>query len=333
MKIFKKIFSISLRIGISVTLLIFLFKFNKIDIPRLLKSMKDADKPLLLSAFIIFYFGYHFCLLRWEMLLKGAKIHLPLKRIIMSFAGGIFFSLFLPSTIGGDVIRTIDLATHTKRPREIMATVLLDRLSGYVGLVLVALIAILVGWGFIQYKIVLVYIGILTAILIVLLLVLFNGFLYFKINQILDSPTAGKIREFIRSLHHEMYVFRHHKNIIIDNLILSICIQIISPIVFYLTALSLGVEINVVYFFVFLPIIGAVTLLPISIGGLGVRDALTIFFFAKAGVNKDLALAISLLNFFFILFYAGVGGLIYVLTVHHRRLQYHKAPSIHSPHH
>jgi len=332
MKVFKKIFSLLLRIGISVALLIFLFKFNKIDAPRLIKSIKDADKPLLLCAFLIFYFNYHFCLFRWEMLLKGAKIHLPLKRVIISFAGGIFFSLFLPSTIGGDVIRTIDLAAHTKRPREVVATVLLDRLSGYVGLVLVSLIAILLGWRFIQYKIVLVYIGVLTAILIALLLVLFNRYLYSKINQILHSPTAGKLREFIRSLHHEMYVFRHHKNIIMDNLLLSICIQVITPIVFYLTALSLGVEINVLYFFIFLPIIGAITLLPISIGGLGVRDALTIFFFAKAGVNKDLALAISLMNFLFILFYAGIGGLIYVLTVHHRRIQHYPSPHLHTAH-
>jgi hypothetical protein len=75
-----------------------------------------------------------------------------------------------------------------------------------------------------------------------------------------------------------------------------------------------------VYYIVFIPIVGAITMLPISIGGLGVRDASTIFFLAKAGVGNDLALAMSLISFFFILIYAAAGGLIYVLTVSHRRL-------------
>ncbi len=91
----------------------------------------------------------------------------------------------------------------------------------------------------------------------------------------------------------------------------------------------MGIKINMAYFFVYLPIIGAITLLPISIGGLGLRDATTVFFFAQAGVSKDMAFAMSLINFSFIVFYASIGGLIYVFTVHHRRIPHHKP---HHPH-
>jgi len=75
-----------------------------------------------------------------------------------------------------------------------------------------------------------------------------------------------------------------------------------------------------IYFFIFLPVIGAITLLPISLGGLGLRDATTIFFFAKIGVGKDLAFAMSLLSFSFLLFYGSIAGLIYFITVNHRKL-------------
>jgi hypothetical protein len=68
----------------------------------------------------------------------------------------------------------------------------------------------------------------------------------------------------------------------------------------------------------FLPIIGAITLLPISIGGLGVRENLSVLFLAKIGISQNPAAAISLINFFFILIYGAIGGLIYVLAVHHR---------------
>ncbi len=328
MKIFKRFLSILLRISISIILLIFLFK--QVDKKSLLGIIRNANLGLLLAAFIIFFFSYILCLLRWEMLLKAVKIHLSLKRIIISFAAGIFFSLFLPSTIGGDLVRSIDLATHTKRPREVVATVLLDRLSGYIGLVVLALLGLLFGWRLIQDKSVIFAVAIITAILIAILLVLFNKFLYSKVNQLLHSPTAGKLREAIKNLHQEIHYFRHHKKVIVNNLIFSILIQAIAPLTFFLIALSIGVKINIIYFFIFLPIIGAITLLPISIGGLGLRDATTIFFFAKAGMGKDMAFAMSLLNFFFILICGALGGLIYVLTVHHRRIQHHPLPHLHT---
>ena len=329
MAIFKKILSILLRISVSIILLIFLFKFNKIDIHLLLVNIKSADKHLLLLAFFIFLFNYILCLYRWKMLLKAADIHLPFKRIIVSFSGGIFFSLFLPSTIGGDLARSIDLATHTKRPREVVATVLLDRLSGYVGLVIIVLCSLFLGWRFVQYPSVLLSVIIITVVLIVILAILFNNFLFSKVNKLLDSPGAGKIRESIKNLHEEIHVFRHYKKVILNNLLMSLVIQAITPITFYITALSLGINKEIIYFFIFLPIIGVITLLPISIGGLGVRENMTVLFFAQAGINQNSAVAMSLLNFFFILVYGAIGGLIYVLTVHHRRIQHHKSPPVH----
>ncbi len=321
---FKKILPLLLRIGISIILLFFLFKFQHVDKQKVLESIKNADKGLLLLALVVFLFVYILALFRWAMLLKGAKIHLSLKRVIISFSGGVFFNALLPSSIGGDVVRSIDLATHTKRPREVVATVLLDRLSGYIGLVIIALLSLLFGWKLIHHKSVLLSIAIITGVLIAVLLVLFNGFLYSKINQLLQSPRAGKIRETIKNLHQEIHIFRHHKKIIANNLLLSVLIQVIGPLTFYITALALGIKINIIYFFIYLPIIGAITLLPISIGGLGLRENITRIFFVQAGVVDNAAVAMAILNTFFIFVYAGIGGLIYVLTIHHRRIQYHK---------
>jgi uncharacterized protein (TIRG00374 family) len=252
---------------------------------------------------------------------------LPLKRVAISFAGGTFFSLFLPSTIGGDLMRSIDLASHTKKPKEVIATVLLDRLSGFIGLVILSLVTLTIGWKYVQDKSTLYSIATITCILIAVLAVLFNKFLYSKINNLLRTPNAGKIRELIKGLHEEVHIFRSQGKVITYNLLVSILIQTISPLVFFIIALSMGIKINIIYFFVFLPIIGAITLLPISLGGLGLRDASTIFFFAKAGLAKDMAFAMSLINFSFILIYGIIGGIIYVLTLHHRRIQYNQSPA------
>jgi hypothetical protein len=326
MAIFKKILSIFLRISISIALLIFLLR--QVDKKSLVEVISHADKRMLGFAFLVSFFNYLLCLFRWQMLLKAAEIHLPLKRIIISFSGGLFFSLFLPSTIGGDVVRSLDLSLHTRRPREVIATVFLDRLSGYFALGLVSLLALLAGWRFIRDNSVLIAVIIINGFLVLLLLILFNKFIYAKVNKLLRSPTAGKIREAITNLHQEMHIFRHRKNTLLNNIAISILIQVIGPTIFYLTALALGLKIKIIYFLIFIPIIGAISLLPISIGGLGLRDASAVYFFAKIGVEKNLALALSLLNFFFILIYGILGGLIYVLTIHHRRIQHHQPPAI-----
>ncbi len=328
MKIFKKILSILLRVSISIILLIFLFK--QVDKKSLFEIIENADKPLLFLSFCVYFFVYVLCLLRWEMLLKALKIHLSLKRVIISYASSNFFSLFLPSTIGGDLMRSIDLATHTKRPHEVIATVVLDRLSGFVGLVLLALVSLMLGGKLIQDRAVLLSVAIITGILIAVLVVFFNRFFYSRINKLIHSPNAGKARQLLKDLHDEIHYFKHHKKVIVNNLFLSILVQSVPPLSFFILALSLGLKINIIYFFIFLPIIGAITLLPISIGGLGLRDATTIFFFAKIGVARDVAFAMSILNFFFVLVFGSIGGLVYVLTIRHRRIQYHPPSHIHT---
>ncbi len=320
----KKIGSIVLRIAISVVLLVFLFKFNHIDVHDVFGMIKSADKPLLAAAFFVFLLTYVVGFIRWYMLLWSAGIRLPVGRVIVSFSGGNFFSLFLPSTIGGDLTRSIDLGAHTKKPREIVATVFVDRLSGFVGLTLVALASLCLGWGFVKgYMFVLVAIGVITGLLAVLLLVLFNRFLYDKINTYLSAPDAGRIREILQSLHHEIHIFRERTGIIIPNVLCSVIIQIIIPLSSFLIAYAMGVRINFTYFLIFLPIIGAVSMLPVSIGGLGLRENSTVLLFAHAGMDRHLALGMSLLNFFFMVASSAIGGLIYVFGIRYRRLQRH----------
>jgi len=330
-KNFKKILSFLLRVLISAVLLFVLFCFKKIDLHGLIYDIKTADKPLLLLAFIIFLVSYFLGLLRWQMLLKASKVEIPLKRILTSYAGGIFFSLFLPSSIGGDVARTIDLASHTQKPKEIFATVLLDRLSGYVGLVILLLAALFLGWQEVGKDLaILITIGIIVGILAVVLLALFNKFLYQGINKILRLLKSEKVRETLKSLFYEIHYFRKNKKVLFYNIFISVVIQILGPLVFYIIALSLGVTgVNILYFFILVPIIGAITLLPISLGGFGLRENTAVILFAKAGLAGNSSVAIAFLNSIFILIVGIIGGLIYVLTVRHRRPQHHQAQRVH----
>jgi len=320
----KKFLSFILRISISIILLVFLFKFNKIDVHSLISDIKSTNKVFLAIGFLIIFFAHTLGFFRWKMLLKVVGINASLKKLISSFSGGVFFSIFLPSTIGGDLVRAAELAGHTNKTKEVIATVFLDRLSGFIGLVLVILPALLLGRNLVLDKVVFSSVFAILILLVVILFILFNKFVYLNLNKFLSEPGAGRIKEAIKNMHQEIHLFRHHKKIIVANLTVSFLIQLLMPICAYFIGLSLGINISPVYFLIFIPIISAITLLPVAIGGLGLREGLFVLYFAKAGVIKQLALAMSLLSFSFIVFYAAIGGLIYVLTVHHRRLQPNK---------
>ncbi|MCM8797075.1 MAG: flippase-like domain-containing protein [Candidatus Omnitrophica bacterium] len=322
----KKILFSLLRIAFSVLLLFILFKSKEINLNELVAGIHRADKALLFVGFCIYFFINILGLLRWEMLLKATRIHLPLKRVIISYAGGMFFSLILPSTIGGDLTRSIDLSLHTKRPEEVVATVFVDRLSGYVGLVILVLISVFLGWRYVRdNSFILFSVMIISLLLATVLLVIFNRRVYTKINKLLHSPSAGRIRNAIRRMHQEVYIFRDRKKVLAQNVALSLLIQSIGPLTLYLICLALGQKINFIYFLIFIPIICAITLIPISIGGLGVRESLTVHLFGYVGLSKNIAAAMALINFSFILACGIIGGLVYVFTVHNRRIQ-HRQP-------
>lgn len=325
-KALKKVFAIALRLGISAALLVFLFR--QVDLKGLLEIIAGADKMLLAAGFFFYFLLYAFCLFRWDMLLRAADIRLPLGRVVISFAGGTFFNLFLPSSIGGDFMRSLDLAAHTRKAKEVVATVLLDRLSGYVGMVAVCLCALALGWRLIEDGSVYLVVAILAVLLIAILAVLFNNFLYNWISRALGASQGGRIRQALKDLHQEIYLFRGRRKAVAYNLLLSLLVQVASPLSYYFIGLSLGIKVNMMYYFVFMPVIGAITLLPISIGGLGLRDATTIYFFAKAGVPRDLSFAMSLISFLFIIIHGAAGGLIYVLTLRHRRIQSDQPPAL-----
>jgi len=318
----KKIFNIVLRISVSLLLLVLLFR--KIDVRELQNTLSKADVVYLIVAFLIMLFIYVLTFMRWDMLLRGARLNIPLRRVAVSFFGGLFFNLFLPSTIGGDVVKSVDLVTHTRKPREIVATVLLDRLSGFAGMVFVAIIALLLGYRYISEPAVFVIISIIAVVLLIMILVLFNERIFLFVNNLLKSKHEKGIREYLKNLHQEIYHFRSRSVVITKNFSLSIAIQIILPIIFALTAKALGVNIRIIYFFIFIPVIATIAILPISIGGLGLRDWSTVFLFTKVGVTHDVALAMSLINFCFILIVGVVGGIIYAFALHSRWLQHRK---------
>lgn len=313
----KKTISILVRAIISAAILLFLFK--QVDLGRIIQIISGVNKPILIAVLLLVLACYAIGFLRWRMLIAGLGLNLSSSLIFKPYCLGFFSNLFFPSTIGGDFLRSIDLGLRTQKPRRVIASVILDRLSGYSALGFVALPALSFGHRLITDPAVFFALGAILALLVVILAILFNNFLFSKSTKILHL--FGKWGEALSSLHYEIYNFRNQKRIIVKNFICSLIMQLSSPISFYLISLALGVRINPIYFFILVPIIATISALPVSVAGLGLREASSMYFFTRVGMPGEVALTIALLGFFLVVLIGITGGILYALTFSHRRLQ------------
>src|SRR5947209_8520597 len=127
---------VAVKLAVSTALLWILF--SRIDVGKLWTSAQTASIPWLLTALAIYTVTVAASVWRWHLLLDAQNVHVATNRLAGSYLVALFFNNFLPSNIGGDVIRIRD----TTRPAGSMtlatAVVLVDRALGLMGLVLVA---------------------------------------------------------------------------------------------------------------------------------------------------------------------------------------------------
>src|SRR5437588_4953517 len=137
--------ALALKIAVSSILLAILF--SKIDAARLADTAKRASVAWLAAALGIYAVNVFASVWRWRLLLDAQEIDVSTRTLIGSFLVALFFNNFLPSNIGGDVIRIRDTARPAGSKTLATIVVLTDRAIGLMGLVLVAAMGATVAEG------------------------------------------------------------------------------------------------------------------------------------------------------------------------------------------
>ncbi len=113
------------------------------NLAEIWNSIRNANISLLIFAFCMFYAGYFITALRWKTLLHAQGVDAPLFYLVKSFMVAVFFNNFLPSTIGGDLMRMYDSYRMGGSKTGAVSVIFIDRLFGVTALLSYALIAIL----------------------------------------------------------------------------------------------------------------------------------------------------------------------------------------------
>src|SRR3989338_4315128 len=112
----KSAASFLIRIALSVALLIFVF--SKIDIPATVAALKTADLKYIAAAGLVFLVCMAILLSRWFVFIKALDLSATPKSVVLHYFYGAFGNMFMPTAIGGDIIKTVGLCRNsTEKPK------------------------------------------------------------------------------------------------------------------------------------------------------------------------------------------------------------------------
>ncbi|MEK7083874.1 MAG: lysylphosphatidylglycerol synthase transmembrane domain-containing protein [Patescibacteria group bacterium] len=315
----KNVFSFLLRLALSFGLLAWIF--SKIDIQHTWSVIRSADLGYMLWAGVVFFFINILILLRWDILVRALKLDMPFWTIAKWFFIGLFCNLFLPTSVGGDVVKTIGLSRQAKQKPKVFASVVLDRLCGFAGIVIVAAVMFVVGYRQIPDRAVGLSIVAMTLFSLTITAVLFSHRIYSFCCRLFDR--WPKFKKSIMDVHYDIVLMKGKVGHGILAIAMSCVAQIVSAYVFFVIAKALHQDVDFFYFMIFSPLVCVATALP-SIGGLGVREMGWVYLLSKVGVAQGVAVGISLINFLFMVLVGLIGGVMYVVTFFDRRVQSHQ---------
>ncbi len=312
----KKLSSFILRISIAAALLVFLLL--KTDLRSLGALLRQADPVFMSGALALFVLLNVIVGSRWAVLLGGIGLKVPFGRVQASYFASLFFNLVFPSTVGGDAVRTIDVARYAgHHSSAILATVILDRITGFFGLFTVLVFSLFFGFGMFREPSILVATFLLLALVVFFCALMFSrGFFAILIKLV----PFQRVKEYLRKMQDVTRGYASRKRYLAAAWSLSVVTHVGLALVFYLAALAFGIRTSPIYFLIFVPMVTAFASLPVSIGGLGLRDSACVFVFGKVGLTSAQALALSFTNFAFMLAVGLLGGMCYVVALHRGRV-------------
>ena len=254
---------------------------------------------------------------RWHMLLGAQHVRVPARSLAESFWVALFFNNFLPSNIGGDVVRIADTSRPAGSKTLATMVILVDRVLGLFALTSVGAIGALSAraMGIDIPGTLWIEIGALATLALCVLLFFAPSVLDLALSPVraLGHPW---VVEKLLTLQETLARFRAKPSALAGALVGALIVQGVVVAFYALTARSLAIPLPLVMAGVLVPVAMVVQMAPVSINGFGLREAVFSFFFVRFGLSVEAAVAVSLLGTALIMLFSLGGGALFLLRRH-----------------
>lgn len=291
-----------------LTLLILGFVLRNVDLTKMLETLAHCRFHFIFVAVLVFATYQFVYVYNWGRVLVALKERVGYRELLTFHMIGLFYNLFLPTSMGGDLAKIYYLSKRlANRLVTIKSIAILRGIGLLTNLILVGVsiavtsetIRVYLAKEFSSSSIPTAGLG-AVSLACGLAAITRNG----------DAPKlVFKAGEFIGSMRD---VVRNYKGRVISIIALSLVAQFLIIIENSLLLAALGIEIPFVDMMYIIPLTFFATLLPITIAGLGIREGAFIYFLQKYHYTVDDAVAFSLLGYILMLLMGIAGGIINV---------------------
>jgi len=305
----------AVKLVVSLGLLALLF--SRTDLASLGRSLRSASVPWVLVALALYLVQMLVATWRWNVLLLPQGFDIGQRRLLSSYLVATFFNNFLPSNIGGDVIRIRDTAGPAKSKTLAATVVLIDRGIGLMGLVLVAALGATVtgGVGTAPALSMWLWAGLLLATLVSAPAVIAPA----GVGRLLQPLTVFHpewVGDRITRVTEVLGRFRERPASLFNAFGGAVLVQALLVLFYAAVARSLNIPIAVSHLAVIVPISFIMQMVPVSVNGFGVREATFSFYFSRLHLPIESAMALSLGSTALIMLFSLSGAVVYVARRH-----------------
>jgi glycosyltransferase 2 family protein len=310
MKKFKPLLVLLLKILVSAGLLIYFF--TRIHIERFVQTFATADPSYIALTLIVYLASQIVGVVRWMILARPLGFKTSFKALVYYYLIGMFFNLFAPGTVGGDVSRIYYLARDSEQnvdkkwggaTMHAAVSVFIDRVIGMAVLVWLGAVGLFL---YPQYAIP------ATVRLVTFALAggfILGGLLLPVLRRVLPAdghPVVVKLRVALRG-------YRAHWQAIPQAILLSLVVHFVQAWIHMLLGRAIHIDIPYSFCIILYPLVGTFSALPVSLNGLGLREGGYLYLFQFIGVRSEKGIAFGLLLFAIVAVDSLVGGLLFLV--------------------
>ncbi|MBN1164672.1 MAG: flippase-like domain-containing protein [Candidatus Krumholzibacteriota bacterium] len=302
-----------LKLLVSLGLIAYLL--IRIQPSRLLTYLENIDIAWCCAALGIFLLSSLLGAVQWFALLRAGGVSLTLPKTLQLYFVGLFFNNFLPSNVGGDTVKILDVVRDGNDPHRVFAITLLDRIFGLIGLCVLALVAFVIILPAGKTENLGVYMAIFTGCVLPVMVLVFSRRLSRAVKSVFSRIKIWGLGNRLEQVLGHLGSLRHLRSLMIKVALLTLMIQFLRVATHVLVGRALKIEITswtLVHFYVFVPLLGLIMILPISINGLGIREGTGILLFTRLGMREEEAMLMEFITYVVMVVVSLTGGFIFL---------------------
>lgn len=270
----------------------------QIDVRRTVDLIGSSDPLYLLAALGTFLLTTWWMAWRWQVLLASKGIHEPLGWLTKLYFVGYAATQVLPTAVGGDAVRIVEHARRRPEAKaEAAAAVLMERVLGLAATIVLVALALAVAAGrFGDLRLVVwIEVALVVAIAVSLALLFSRRTGRHLRERVFPLGRRLRLERPVASLYQAMHGYRERPGALGVVFAITVASQLVRIVGMWLCGEAVGVDVSPLVYLVLGPLLFLVQMVPITLNGIGVREAFFVAFLARFDVGSEAAFATGFL--------------------------------------